>query len=199
MTFSRLICAAALGLLSTPALAVCPTGADLSTGIVFVDTEGNIETFTAAANDTVQQDGLTPDGFNYRTILGKGVHVIQLSDTENGVPLPDSIINTSYPMNVTDLPIPTANSQWSVKTIVNAYGDIYEELQAQRWGAEITYTVGTCTFRGIPGKIRYDSDGSRIDEEVMFLPDLGMSLLLSYANDGGPKDTYTFAEARTVQ
>ena len=199
MISSRSILSLALTLVAFPVFATCPTGADLATGIVFEDQDGNVETFRAAANATVQMDGVGSDGYTYRSILGKGVHVVQLSDTENGSILPDSIINTSYPMNVASLPVPTASSQWSVKTVINAFGDIYEEVQTQRWGGEIDFVVGACSFRGIPGKVRYSSDGFQIDEEIMFLPDLGMSLLMSYDDSESDKDTFVYIEARTLQ
>ena len=199
MTFHKPLLAAALTLFAVPALAECPTGADLRTGITFVDDYGNVETFRAGANGTVRMDGMEPDGYTYGSILGKGVHIVQLFDTENGAIIRDSMINTSYPVPVSSLPVPGANQSWTVETVINSYGDIYAEEQSQRWGAEMTFTVGTCSFRGIPGKIRYVSEGFRIDEEIMFLPDLGMSLLLSYDDTEGPKDSFSYVSVRPAQ
>ena len=39
----------------------------------------------------------------------------------------------------------------------------------------------------------------QIDEEIMFLPDLGMSLLMSYDDSESDKDTFVYIEARTLQ
>ncbi|SLN40619.1 hypothetical protein [Pseudooctadecabacter jejudonensis] len=186
-------------LAATPAWATCPTGADLATGITFTSDAGDRDTFTSIGNGVVQIDGVATDGFTYRTLLGQGVHVLQLSDTENGQPISDSVVSTSYPMAARDLPIPTAQSRWDVDTIINGYGDIYAEAQSQTWGQPITFRVGDCAFDALPGKIRYESDGFTVNEEVIYLPELSMSLLISYEDDGAPKDTWTYIDVEVAR
>lgn len=193
----RLAFAAAL--CASPALADCPTGADLATGIVFETDIGDTDVFTDAGGGVVQIDSVTPDGYGYRTLLAQGVHLLQLSDTEDGQIVSGSLVNTSYPGVPSDLPVPTPGSTWEVETMINSYGDIYAETQIQAWGDMIDFTVGDCTFDGIPGKIRYESDGYSVNEGIMFLPALGMSLLLTYDDDEGPREEFNYTAVRAAE
>lgn len=186
-------------IVASPALADCPTGADLANGITFVTDRDETDTFTELGRGVVQIENHLDDGIVFRTLLAQGVHVLQLSDVENGRVVPDSILNTAYPLPAVELPVPEPLSQWSVDTTINAYGDIYRETQTQVWGQTMTYVVGECAFTGIPGKIKYESDGLTIDEEVMFLPDLGLSLLLSYDDNEFPQETYSYVSVRAEE
>ncbi|WP_375280806.1 hypothetical protein [Pseudooctadecabacter sp.] len=186
-------------LIASPAFAQCPTGADLANGIVFTTDLGDVETFTQRPNGIVQIDALSSEGAVYRTLLGQGVHVLQLSDLEDGNVLPDSIVSTSYPMAASALPVPQPGDNWTVDTMINAYGDIYPETQTQTWGQQTTYTVGDCTFDAVPAKFRYDSDGFTINEDIIYFPTLGLSLLVGYQDTDIPREVYTYVDVAAAQ
>lgn len=182
----------ALLLLSTPALADCPDAGDLASGIQVGEDDGTVHIFRDLGNGVVEQTGTYTDGYTFRTLLAQGVHVLQLSDTENGKVIPDSIANTAYPDNAADLPVPAAGMTWQVNTTINAYGDIYAEEQSQVWGQPTSLSVGACTFNALPGKITYVSDGDVIVESLYFLPDAGFALLVGYDDTGGDPSVYTY-------
>ncbi|WP_296420313.1 hypothetical protein [Pseudooctadecabacter sp.] len=191
------LCCAALA--ASPVLADCPTGADLESGIVFTTDTGETDTYTSRPNGIVQIDALSPENVTYRTLLGKGIHVLQLSDLENGQVLSDSIVSTSYPMAAAELPVPEPGTRWRVDTMINAYGDIYPETQTQTYGQMTAYTVGDCTFDAIPAKFRYESDGFTINEDIIYLPDLGLSLLVAYEDTDAPREDYAYVAVTVAQ
>lgn len=186
-------------LIATPALADCPTGADLATGIRVIDDAGANSVFRAVSPGVVQQDGAYDDGYAFRTMLAHGTHILQLSDMENGAVLPDSVVNTAYPTAANTLPVPTPNSEWNVLTTIRGYGDIYAEQQTQDWGRTFTLTVGACSFDAIPGKIRYTSEGFRVDEGLYYLPELGIALLHSYDDAESEPETYEILSIQKAQ
>lgn len=186
-------------LFAAPVWADCPVGSDLETGIIFTSEIGEREVFTAQANGVVQQDIAGQSNTTYRTLLGQGVHVIQFSDLTDGTLNFDSIVNTAYPVNASDLPIPEPGARFDFDTTVNAYGDFYAETQTQRWGNPISYTTGSCTFTALPGKIQYTSDGFIITEDVLYLPDLGLSLLVGYQDSESDKEIYRYVNAEAAR
>lgn len=186
-------------LIASPAFAQCPTGADLDRGIVFTSDLGDVETYTQQPNGIVQIDALSDDGIIYRTLLGQGVHVLQLSDLEDGAVLPDSIVSTSYPMAANALPVPKPRDTWTVETMINAYGDIYAETQTQTYGTLTTYKVGDCTYDAVPAKFRYDSDGFTILEDIIYFPTLGLSLLVGYQDTDNPREAYAYVDVAKAQ
>lgn len=178
-------------LTATPALADCATGADLSTGIRMIEGDGTTYILTAQSNGVVRQDAFYSDGYVSRNLLGHGVHVLQLADVEDGAMVPDSILNTAYPMAVADMFVPTSSSNWSAETTINAFGYIYAETQSQTWGEAFDMTLGDCTYTALPGKIKYASDGLTIDEGVYYFPDLGVSFLHAYDDNESDPDQFT--------
>lgn len=185
--------------LGTPALADCPTRADLATGITVTEDDGTAHVFRDLGNGLVEQTGTYSDGYTFRNLLGQGVHVVQLADVEDGRIVPDSILNTAYPARATDLPIPYAGLQWGIDTTVRGFGEIYAERQEQVWGAQITMTIGDCALIALPGKISYASQEGVILETVYYLPQQGMSLLMSYRDPDGTIDEFTYVSLGIAQ
>lgn len=185
---------------ATPALADCPTGADLATGIRITETDGTVQVYQQAGPGVVQVDLTWPDGSRSRNLLARGTHVLQLADIENGSLLPDSIVNTAYPVGAADLPLPTPNGRWDVQTTVRGYGEIYREDQSQRWGPLAKFTIGACSYAVLDGKVTYTSDDDFvITEGIYYFTDLGIGLLYSYDDTETDPDTYTFRSIEAVR
>jgi hypothetical protein len=186
-------------LAAAPALADCPTGADLATGIRVLEADNTTHIYSDNGKGIVQVDITYDGGGVSRNLLAQGNHVLQLSNIENGRVIPDTIANTAYPTSAENLPIPTANDVWTVQTTVNAYGDIYAETQMQTWGDTFTLTIGTCSFEAIKGALKYVSDANTIDEGVYFIPALGISLLYSYGDLEMAPEVYSFTQIEAVR
>lgn len=195
MTFLKsVLCTSTIVIVGAlPALA-CPTGADLTNGIRVTEGDGTTNDFRSLRSGVVQQDGRATDGYTYRTLLGQGVHILQLADTENGALIQDTVYSTAYPTSPGDLPIPTPGSRWEVDTSIRSVDEIYAEAQTQAWGNVVPFTIGDCTYDAIPGKVDYISDGFHIKETLMFMPDLGFALLMVYEDVGYDVTTFTYAD-----
>lgn len=186
-------------LAGSPAWATCPVGADLQGGIRVVEGEGAIHIYTPQRNGIVQMETTYSDGYVSRNLLAQGNHVLQLADVEDGMLVPDSILNVGYSTPPATLPVPSPNSVWNTQTIVRGFGDIYREIQTQTWGDTFNLTIGDCTYEAIEGKLRYQSDDETIDEGVYFIPELGFSLLHSYDDTAGEPDVFTFVRIEAVK
>jgi len=185
-------------LTAAPAWANCPTGTDLATGIRIIEDDGTRQVYRSTQNGVVQLD-IRSSKNTFRNLLAQGTHLLQLSELEDGRVIPGSIVNTSYPAAPESLPVPTPSSQWTVETIVRGYGDIYAEIQTQTWGRLIEYTIGSCSYDVIPGKVRYASDGFTIDEGIYYFPELGIGLLHLIDDSESAPETYTFVQSEAVR
>ena len=191
----------ALSLILCPAVAMaeCPTGTDLDAGIAMRDSDGYAYVFRRQSDDVVVQQGTGPDGYQFRNLLGQGSHVLQLADWENGAIVTDSIINYSYPMPPAEMPVPAPGLTWQVQTTINSYGEFYTEAQSQVWGQPGSLIIGSCSYEVIPGQITYKSELDTIREQISFLPDLGIGLLVAYSDGSGYDDQFTFISIEAVK
>lgn len=189
-----------IGLMTaTPAWAQCPVGADLQNGIRVTEDDGTTHVYTPLRNGIIQVESSYPDDYVTRNLLAQGNHVLQLANLDDGVLIPDSILNVAYPSDVSTLPVPAANTVWITNTVVRGYGDIYKEVQTHTWGEPFDLTIGACSYQTLPGELNYVNDTSTIEEGVYFLIDLGFSLLYSYDDTEGDLDVYTFVDIEAVQ
>lgn len=187
-----------LALVPVSAVADCPVAGDLETGIELRDSDGYVYVYTRISPAVVQQDGLAPDGYAFRNLLGQGSHVLQLADLENGAIVSDSIINYSYPMRPEEMPVPEPNLRWQVGAVVNAFGDVYQEFQNQSWSPLGTFQIAECSYEVTRGTVSYKSDGDVIREEISFLPELGIGLLTAYSDASGYDERFTFTAIRKL-
>ena len=120
--------------------------------------------------------------------------------SEDGRLVPDSVVNTAYPAVAADLPLPTPGGRWDVQTTVRGYGDIYQEAQSQRWGPLTKFTIGTCTYEVLDGKVVYTSDDDFvITEGIYYFSELGIGLLYSYDDSETAPETYAFARIEALR
>ncbi|MEL6681683.1 MAG: hypothetical protein AAFQ09_03450 [Pseudomonadota bacterium] len=187
-----IIRACLFAVMASPALADCPTSADLATGIKATLSDGTIEEYRAFRPGLVEIISRLEDGVTTRTLLGQGIYVIELADLENGQIVPDTRITASYPMNADAMPLPEPDGKWSVAVGMRDAGGFFQEKQSHRWGELTQATYQGCTYTMLPGQLVYTGDGYRYDEEIHYLPELGISLLISFSEDGAVPDKYSY-------
>jgi len=177
------------------AQSACPTADMLNgNGITFTQDNGDSETHQLAANGSILQR-MNYDGVYSVNYLVHGVHVLQLSDEEDGRILPDSIWLFDFGMPISDLPVPVAGGRWSVTTTQTYAGAIERETVSHNWGGMTSYTIGNCTLDAIPITIKYSSADYDHTEEVMYFPDLETAILTAYVTSD-ERDEFTFVDVR---
>lgn len=174
----------------------CPVAADLDgDGVAFFSADG-VEVHTRAPNGVVtivtDED---EDGIAVKSVLAHGVHVLQLSDLENGQVVPGSVWRFAFPMPVADLPAPTPGGGWSVGTTSMIDGVSETEVITYTWGTPEAYGIGPCTYEAIPVRASYDGDSYDHVEDSVYFPALGTALLIRYGDDDGT-ETYTFTDIK---
>lgn len=190
---------ALFALCAGPAMAECPTGADMTTGVRVYESNGTQSIMRDQGDGIVTLDGVLSDGRGFRTLLGRGAHVLVISDTENGVNIPGSVLTNTYAMAPADMPLPEPFAQFTFQTDVDAYGDAFTETQTQAWGGVFDYTIGDCTYDALPGKIVYSNRSRTINETVTYIIDLGFVYLNSFQMEPNPPARYAATRIEAVQ
>lgn len=177
-------------LLALPAPAfACPTGADMTAGVVLTLEDGTQEVYRRTAPDLVVVDVTFTDGFQSQNTLIHGTYVKRLADLNDGV------------VNLTDAwltiyesppPQPAPGIRGAIQTQAGTLGDFEAEVQSYTWGKADQMTIGDCRFEGITGVLTYKTEMSEVTETITYLRELGIGLLLSYAEPGFDTDVYTY-------
>ena len=189
----KIACPVLLCVFASPALAECPRTGDLATGIRAMMSDGTYEDYRDLGPGLVEMIGTYEDGYVARNLLGQGVYVVELSDLEDGKIVPDSRTTYSYPVDVAELPIPQPGARWTGETAGRDYEGFFAETQSHTWGAMTRATYGACSYDLIVGRFAYSGDGYSYKEEIHYLPELGIGLLASYADDiESEADVYTY-------
>ncbi|MEM8537395.1 MAG: hypothetical protein AAGF56_05985 [Pseudomonadota bacterium] len=152
-------------------------------GIQFGTEDGEVEIFKSLNANVVEQMSDLGDGLTVHTMLGRGVYLIDVFDKENGNTVPDTRVSTSHATPIEEMPLPTANGTWQASVAVRDSAGVFAEEQSYSWGPETSLTLGDCDYTAIKGQIRYESDTDWFEEEVMYLPDVGITLLLAYTDE----------------
>ena len=199
LTFSKQLFALCTAVVLAPSMgaaqSACPTADMLNgNGILFTQDNGDFEIHQLAPNGSILQRA-DYDGFASVNYIVHGVHVLQLSDEENGRILPDSIWLFYFGMPISDLPKPVAGGTWSATTTQTHFGSSERETVRHRWGRMTSYSIGNCTMDAIPVTVKYSSADYNHTEEAMYFPDLGTAILTGYADSEG-RDDYTFVDVR---
>lgn len=191
--------AAVLSMCAVPALAECPTGADMDTGVRIYESNGTQSIMRDLGDGVVTLDGVLSDGRGFRTLLGRGAHVLVISDTENDVNIPGSVLTNTYEMAPADMPLPDPFAKITFQTEVDAYGNEFSETQTQAWGGVFDFAIGDCTYQALPGKIVYTNGTRTINESVTYIIDLGFVFLNSFQMEPNPPAQYTAVRIEAVQ
>lgn len=164
-----------------PALAQCPTGADLTgAGITLLHDDGSSDYLLAGEPGTVRAMVRFSDGYGANNLYGQGVHLLQLMDAWDGRPDLQTLRIYDYGMAPTELPVPAPGLTWSIDYEVRTSDGVGKERQDQSWGMAEERTFGDCTYQVIPGEIEYTYPDGSHREEMLYFPDLGVSFLTSW-------------------
>lgn len=189
------LCAVVAG----PALAQCPTAADLRSGVRVTESDGTTNVFTAVGDGIVQNDGATTGGYTYRNLLAQGTHLIGLSDTDGGEDIPNTVRRMEYDMAIPALPVPAPGMRNTYETVVTVSDGSYDETQTQVWGQPTRLTIGDCTYDMIPGKLVYTNRDFVVREGLYYLPALEFALLHSYQSNDDPAAQYVATGIEAVE
>ena len=174
---------ALLALIASPAWADCPVSADLAGGIRMEQSDGVVEVYRQFKPDIVEVISDFQDGYISRTLLGRGVYVLELSDIVSGNIDPDSRSTFAFPVATAELPLPAAGATWDVQTAARDSYDIWSETISITWGDLTKVNYGACSYDMIPGTFAYRSDTYDHNEVIHYLPELGLGVLYSYVDD----------------
>lgn len=181
-----------------PAQAACPVAADLAKGIRFATEDGATETFTS---DT---PGLVASLYDYEgvqtwTLLQHGIYLVEVSEAENGQPVPATKITFSFSDPVGGLPNPVDGGGWS-GVVTTLDGDkTSTETLSYSFGPTVTQVFGDCSYDTVPIEVSYPDRDPPFHEDLIFIPDLGLSVLSGVYEDGGSDEQYVYTSIESVK
>lgn len=192
----------ALILLAGPLWAACPTIADLESGIRGTTDKGHTDTYSRLSADVIQADFSDGSGVDFRSLLGKGVYLLESIDVEKGVVDPETRTVYAFPVSPPGLPEPEPGGTYGVEVSYRFPGEDWDkERHSYSFGAEVTGTYGACSFRMIPVTTRFSGPDEAV-ETLHYLPELGFAYLAQYAwtEDGKREvDDYAYVSFQAVR
>ena len=125
------------------------------------------------------------DGTGVLARLGKGTYVLEITDLQDGTPLPETKVSYGYTMTPGEMPGPAPGLIWNAKTAVRTSDGVDQETHAYAFGDATTIAFGDCTYSMIPAEIRYSGEGGldNLRDVLHYLPDLGISYLAETHDD----------------
>lgn len=176
---------------ATPLLADCPTRADMTTGVMLREANGESETFTLGPNGFVR--GIYEDGAGngaHYLLLG-GIYVVEVFDTENGAPIAGTRSTFAYPVTPSEVGPPTPGGRWDVTTLINEQGSIHQGDESHIYGPNTEIMIGKCGYDMIPIISIYHSLNG-YEERLNYLPEFGFAYLYEMKDPGEPPLTYDY-------
>jgi len=183
----------ALICLGHSAMAACPTASDLEAGIRFDIAGGEWEVFTRLPNGIIASEFFLEPGLSSRTLLARGLYMVELIDLENGDFVPGTRSTFAFPVAQDDMPDPQAGGGWNLQVAVTEPEGFFVETQVYEFGAPQKQTYGPCTYDMIPVSFWF-AEGE-IDPELYdvlhYLPELGIAYLAE-AKGGEYADVFNY-------
>jgi len=173
----RLIAYVLLGWAATPAAAACVTSADLETGIRATAEDGETEVFRTIDTNLVENLVDLGDGLVVHYLMVHGLYIIDVYDRENGEILTDTRVVTVHGTDRDALPLPKPKMEWAATVAVRDSLGVVAEEQTYRWGDATTVSFGDCSYQGIAGTIRYETEDNWFVEDVVYLSNVGITLI----------------------
>ena len=186
--------------ISSPAMASCPTGADLATGIRFETADGEWEIYRQVKPDVVEALYHFNATEAMRNVLVKGIYLTEVVDLENGSPVPTTRSVYTYPVLPEDMPMPTPNGKWKTGATVLSTEGMSFEGQTYSFGDFAPHRIGDCTYQMMPIEVSYTVHEEETDsiDYVHWLPELGLAYLAG-GKTGDEIDTYVFTDISAVK
>ncbi len=188
--------------LTAPAAAVaaCPTAADLETGIRFEVAGGEWEIFTTLPNGMIVSEYFLEPKVSSRTILAKGLYMVELVDLENGDFVPGTRSTFAFPVAPDQMPDPRDGGGWNLQVAVSDQDGLFAETQVYEFGTVQNQTYGACTYDMIP--VNFWFGEGEIDPELYdvmhYLPQLGIAYLAE-AKGGEYADVFDYVGISVVK
>ena len=177
----------------------CPTGADMTKGVRFHIVGGESETFRQLPNSVVEARYQLSPGEIIRTLLAKGVYLLEVIEFENGKALFDTRTTYAFPLEPTNMPAPNPGNGWSTTVAKLDMGELGQEVQVYSFGQMVTQTYGACSYQMMPIEIQYpEEDDSKRREILHYLPELGLSYLAEYHGQDG-SDVYIYTNIEVLK
>lgn len=167
--------------LAGAARAACPTGADISAGIRFNTVDGEFETFRRLDNGLIQAYYGLDSHIGSRTLLARGIYLLEVVEMENGNADPTTRTTYSFPMPHDELPEPEPGVTWEVRAATYANGRIDSERQVYEFGTLSEKDYGGCRYAVQPITIFYPGENDPDRRDVIhYLPEFGISYLAEF-------------------
>ena len=177
----------------------CPTSADMGNGIRFYIAGGESETFRQLPNSVVEAHYQLGPGETIRTLLARGIYLLEVIEFEDGKALFDTRTTYAFPLDPANMPDAKPGSGWTTTVAKLDVGELGKEVQAYQFGQIVTQTYGACSYQMMPIEIRYpEEDDSQRREVLHFLPELGFSYLAEYHDQDG-SDVYTYTNIEVLK
>lgn len=184
-------------LLGTPAIAACPVGSDLETGIKVTYADGLIEFFRRLDADRVEvmMPGESPP---MRDVAGKGLYLLRSADWIDGAE--SNTLTVDFGMMPETLPTP-APGMSVVLPVVEYYDDEPVSItETYVSGPVQQVTIGDCTLLAIDIKLtRTDEETPDVIEVVRYFPDLGFGHIYALGDAGAPLETFPATRIEPVR
>lgn len=180
------------------AMAACPTGDDLKTGIRFATSGGDTEEFSRFTEDTVASHYYVGGVLDSRVLLARGLYLSEYLVMKDGQPDLETRSTYVFPMAPGDMPLPAPGGVFSVNITVNDAGALYGETDIYTSGQETQVRFGSCAYRMIPVEFRFEPDETNSVELLHWLPDLGLSYLAKSTSPDG-NDTYSYISIEAME
>lgn len=185
--------------MTAQAQTTCPTAADMANGVRFHIVGGDSETFRQLPNSIVQAHYRLSPGETIRTLLAKGIYLLEVIEFENGKALFNTRTTYAFPLEPTDMPAPNPGNGWSTTVARLDKGELGQEVQVYNFGQVTTHTYGACSYRMMPIEIQYPEEKDSKRREVLhYLPELGLSYLAEYHDQDG-SDVYTYINIEVLK
>ncbi len=177
--------------LASPALAQCPTGADLERGVTLTDTSGTTETYWRVSEHIIRGTWRDSGGYGANFRILKGLYVVEAYDTEDGEALLGTRSTHFYSVKPDNIPIPTDGGRWDTHAITWDQDGVRTAPESYVFGPTVETTLGGCRYDMIPIIVMYpDLDG--YEETLNYLPALGFSYLAEMRPANEPSERYTY-------
>lgn len=167
--------------LAEAARAACPTGSDVPAGIKFNTPDGEFESFQRLGNGLIQGYYGLDSHVGSRTLLARGIYLLEVVDMENGKADFTTRTTYSFPVPHAELPDPEPGLTWEVEAATYANGVVDSERQVYEFGNVTDKAFGDCRYAVQEITILYPDENDPDRRDVIhYLPELGTSYLAEF-------------------
>ncbi|KMW58846.1 hypothetical protein AIOL_003827 [Candidatus Rhodobacter oscarellae] len=175
-------------LAGTPALATCPTAADMTGGVVFTLQGGGTELHKVIRKDWVQIRATFPDGDASQLELFHGLYLSASVAIANGIPQLSEAFTYATETELQQWQPPRPDGAWDNAT---AGGGTAKSGPIQ------PVQLGDCVYNSFDVVLTYTNDEGYV-ETYRYLPALRTGLLVAAKDESGTQN-YTYTDLRVSQ